>query len=294
MKKLLLILLPLILFLVSCGGDKGDLQPVTQSLEETLVGHKWCLSNADEDGFSLTESGSFFTTKKCTPHELLGVWIIEDSLIKYSFTQNSIQTTVLWGQVTEYSATEVKILLYSDQTSTIVMVYSLTPEDVYGCMDLLALNFNSFADCDDSSCIYLSYGCTDSLALNYDSLAIKDDGSCQYSADITIYLDVSGANFLDSLGVQLVGIRMYVNGVPGPAGELSVGLGFTYIPPCDPPDPDAANFSLEWQNSSETLLFVEFTTYGGTVNIFSWIQTYSVSANDCLTLGLSDSNILPI
>ena len=43
MKKLLIILLPVTLFLVSCGGGEGDLQPVTQTLEETIVGKKWCV-----------------------------------------------------------------------------------------------------------------------------------------------------------------------------------------------------------------------------------------------------------
>ena len=153
MKKLLLILLPLILFLVSCGGDKGDLQPVTQSLEETLVGHKWCLSNADEDGFSLTESGSFFTTKKCVSNDTLGIWILDSNLINYSYIDNSIQTTVLWGEISEYSTNEVKILINNTDTSTSEAIYSLTPEDVYGCMDPEQSNYNPLANC-PNSCTY--------------------------------------------------------------------------------------------------------------------------------------------
>ena len=49
-----------------------------------------------------------------------------------------------------------------------------------GCTDPLAINYDSTACYDDSSCVYCVYGCIDSLALNYDSLATCDDGSCTY------------------------------------------------------------------------------------------------------------------
>ena len=157
MKKILyILLLPLILFLVSCGGGEEDLQPVdppSESLEEILVGHKWCLSNTDEDGFLLSSGGGFFTTQKCTPHDWQGSWIIEDNLIKYSITTNSIQTTMLWGEVSEYSSTQVKILLNNNSSSTVEAVYSLTAEDIYGCMDSEQPDYNPLANCDDQSCI---------------------------------------------------------------------------------------------------------------------------------------------
>ena len=161
MKKILyLLILPLILFLVSCGGGEGDLQPVdpidppTLSLEETLVGKKWSLSNEDEDGFILSPGGGFFTTKRCTPHDWEGDWFFEGNLIKYSYTQNSIQTTVLWGEVTEYSATEVKILEESSSTLTTEKVYLLnTQEDIFGCTDIDGSNYDATATCDDGSCL---------------------------------------------------------------------------------------------------------------------------------------------
>ena len=49
-------------------------------------------------------------------------------------------------------------------------------EDIYGCIDERATNYNSTANKSDGSCEYL--GCTDSLAANYDSLATTDDGNC--------------------------------------------------------------------------------------------------------------------
>mgnify|MGYP006085544969 CR=1 FL=1 len=161
MKKILyILLLPLILFLVSCGGGSDDFQPVTNSLEETLIEKKWCLSNQDENGFKLSENGEFMITEKCAPHIILGSWIIEDSLIKYFYIDNSIQTTFLWGEITEYSANQVKILINNTSTSTTEAIYSLTPEDIYGCTNDNYQEYNPLAECDDASCfIYDSTYC---------------------------------------------------------------------------------------------------------------------------------------
>ena len=52
--------------------------------------------------------------------------------------------------------------------------------DTIGCMDSVAINYNSFAIIDDGSCTYPIQGCTDLLALNYDSLATINDSSCVY------------------------------------------------------------------------------------------------------------------
>ncbi|MEE2954288.1 MAG: hypothetical protein VX347_03860, partial [Bacteroidota bacterium] len=51
---------------------------------------------------------------------------------------------------------------------------------VPGCTDPLAVNFNSTANSDDSSCVYA--GCLDSSASNFNSIATIDDSSCIYPA----------------------------------------------------------------------------------------------------------------
>jgi len=78
-------------------------------------------------------------------------------------------------------------------------VDDIDPILTYGCTDSTALNYDSLATENDSSCVYdieplLIYGCTDSTALNYDSLATVDDGSCltiigewQFNANCTEY-----------------------------------------------------------------------------------------------------------
>ncbi|MCH2024031.1 MAG: lamin tail domain-containing protein, partial [Saprospiraceae bacterium] len=63
--------------------------------------------------------------------------------------------------------------------------------DIYGCMDSLALNYNSSATINDGSCIYPVYGCTNSSAVNYDSLANTDDGSCCFVSGCTDSLAIN-------------------------------------------------------------------------------------------------------
>ena len=48
---------------------------------------------------------------------------------------------------------------------------------ILGCMESLAFNFNVLANTPDA-CIAVAYGCMSSIAINYDSLANIDDGSC--------------------------------------------------------------------------------------------------------------------
>tara|TARA_R110002020_G_scaffold53102_4_gene148914 strand:+ start:404 stop:1807 length:1404 start_codon:yes stop_codon:yes gene_type:complete len=51
---------------------------------------------------------------------------------------------------------------------------------VLGCMDPTAFNYNIGATVDDGTCIYITPGCTDPEASNYDPNADVDDGSCVY------------------------------------------------------------------------------------------------------------------
>jgi hypothetical protein len=52
--------------------------------------------------------------------------------------------------------------------------------EVAGCTDSLACNYDMNASDDDGSCSYP--GCTEAAACNYDSLAICDDGNCTFPA----------------------------------------------------------------------------------------------------------------
>lgn len=57
----------------------------------------------------------------------------------------------------------------------------LVPEEILGCLDSSALNYNPEATVDDESCEYEILGCMDSGALNYNPDANTDNGLCEYS-----------------------------------------------------------------------------------------------------------------
>ncbi len=103
---------------------------------------------------------------------------------------------------------------------------SLPDEDVFGCTDFDACNFDPEANVNDGGCEYADLyldcsgvclsdvdadlvcdelevlGCTDETALNYDDLATEDDGSCEYEL-ITLNLQpdiVAIISFTDFVG----------------------------------------------------------------------------------------------
>ncbi len=69
----------------------------------------------------------------------------------------------------------------------LVLLMSLTlftscEDEIEGCTDATANNYDLDATLDDGSCMYDLEGCTDSNATNYNTEANIDDGSCEYPA----------------------------------------------------------------------------------------------------------------
>jgi hypothetical protein len=67
-------------------------------------------------------------------------------------------------------------------------------EEVYGCTNATACNYDDAATEDDGACDFTCYGCTDPFACNYDAEATIEDGSCEYVVDIygVDYVDCDG------------------------------------------------------------------------------------------------------
>ena len=60
--------------------------------------------------------------------------------------------------------------------SSNISIIEPSPDEILGCTDSSATNYNTAATTDNGSCI--KPGCIDSTATNYDSTATQDDGSC--------------------------------------------------------------------------------------------------------------------
>tara|TARA_B110000908_G_scaffold163464_1_gene210066 strand:+ start:2136 stop:3257 length:1122 start_codon:yes stop_codon:yes gene_type:complete len=68
-------------------------------------------------------------------------------------------------------------------------------DNICGCPDSTAYNYNSLTTFNDETCCYVS-GCTNPLALNYDSLACFDNDSCLFDgSDIYGCTDVMASNY---------------------------------------------------------------------------------------------------
>ena len=117
MKKLLLILLCLPLLFTTC---KKEIEELT--MQDVIVGKKWRLNN-NTTGFLLGNNGIFYSIVECGQYGI-GDWIIDGDLIKYRYYQNSQEVIILYGSVSEYSSTQIKLLNYSDPTITITDVYT--------------------------------------------------------------------------------------------------------------------------------------------------------------------------
>ena len=78
---------------------------------------------------------------------------------------------------------------------------------VYGCLDIIALNYNELANIDDGSCLYPVAGCMDTLALNFNPEAVEEDGSCEYPINCdtltAILIEVGGGSWQNEVSWQL-------------------------------------------------------------------------------------------
>ena len=96
---------------------------------------------------------------------------------------NYITTGVVWARATQGSNySSVYLLKEHDQLAQelfdICFDFDQLNPDLFGCIDLDAVNYNPDASYDDGSCIHA--GCVDLSACNFDITADIDDGSCIY------------------------------------------------------------------------------------------------------------------
>ena len=94
----------------------------------------------------------------------------------------------------------------SETTLSSSCIYPMcdTGEELSGCTDSTAFNYNMNATIDDGSCVAISEGCMDDVACNYNIDANIDDESCvypelYYDCDSTCLMDLDGDMICDQL-----------------------------------------------------------------------------------------------
>jgi len=127
-------------------------------------------------------------------------------------------------------------------------------------------------------------GCTDHYAINYESWADYDDHSCLYEADVVFYLTVAGAQYITNQNVPFLDV--YIGN--DLAGSMPTNAGFQSTVLCDDTDPDPVHFIYSWENDISTTLTWSVRDLTG----YIWYEgTDIVVANNCLSLGLDDNMI---
>ena len=119
---------------------------------------------------------------------------------------------------------------WSDYTQFFVLI-----NDILGCMNMDATNYNPEATVDDGSCEFVEpiLGCVDSIATNFNPEADTDDGSCVYgsvdpdlgSEEMALPLD--GDPFVYGMllaGAALIGAAFAEYGARQSVGQIVEGL----------------------------------------------------------------------
>ena len=121
---------------------------------------------------------------------------------------------------------------YKNSPDVLRAVRAFASNNVLGCTDSTACNYDALANNDDGSCGYIS-GCIDSLAINFNSLATCDDGSCTYLAigdthqgGIIFWLDGNGGGLIAAPSDQSSGAEWGCSGTQiSGADGTAIGTG---------------------------------------------------------------------
>ena len=130
----------------------------------------------------------------------------------YSFEENTTNVTI---------SNSLGEVIFSGDVGNFDIVHAniANANEIGGCTDPSACNYNSNATCDVGNCLAYCGGCVDPLALNYNPDADYNDGSCIYNAELpnvgmTLVPDIANNQFY-------VLVDLSSMGTGGPYGVLS-------------------------------------------------------------------------
>jgi hypothetical protein len=125
---------------------------------------------------------------------------IENEAISFQLVDGSDLYDVIMPTPVMFTSNGMSPQLSSGTSS---LVDCSVAEDVLGCMDSSANNYNADATVDDASCTYDVLGCMDSSANNYNADASVDDGSCEFTSSSGVPIEYqlsSGWNMVGYTG----------------------------------------------------------------------------------------------
>ena len=158
-----------------------------------------------------------------------------------------------------------------------------------GCTDSGALNYESYADYDDGTCVY---GCTDPLANNYNPSAIDESlDICEYSCNLVYYLDYSAAQYMINWGISYYTFYDSYNDY---IGYITSDYYWTGSPNCIPQtDGSTLTATLYWNgNYNNNLGSFSWSAYpdDGLVADYDYTEN-NIMPGECIKLQLSKKKI---
>ena len=174
---------------------EGSLARITQHLQPAhpVLGGAW----DDNEYFNLTSKDGWYIESSTTNLQSSGELEFKNKEDKYFTYMKGVSTTLANLDEQEFSVQGIGVLGNVDwgdpgdpepdepvvELNDYCLEISPVPycDEILGCMDVNALNYNPAATIDDGSCQYPEVpGCTDPTAANYDPTATIDDGNCCY------------------------------------------------------------------------------------------------------------------
>tara|TARA_B100000902_G_scaffold10760_1_gene13149 strand:- start:7335 stop:7886 length:552 start_codon:yes stop_codon:yes gene_type:complete len=148
-----------------------------------------------------------------------------------------------------------------------------------GCLDPQAINYQSWVDYDDRSCLY---ECDDQYATNY--LVTTTYPVCEYEADVVFFLDEFAAQEFTNQNIPYLDV--YVGNTL--AGSMPTDTAFVSTITCEDTNPEPVHFIYQWENEQSTDM--TWTVRDGTGEIW-YNGTDQLLCNNCRSIQLTWSMI---